>query len=264
MPQRGFAGISSKDYAYSGTSGYLLLSAIIIMLFALVYQDTGYLTFGIPIIMVFILAASVGKGNTDSDLAQLGWTSQKLDVAIPLGILGGVVSLFLGSIIIGKLSTGSLATIVPDFSGMGKLGTASVVPAMLATSANLISQWLIVAPSEESLTKILGPIAIFAITKNVVIAYLGAMFLWGLMHYPKFLMTGQPNSMYIVLAVVFGIALLVFYLSGNIMGAIVSHATFNSSVILIGENVNTITIYVVGVIAAILIYAFYTSRSSKA
>ncbi len=248
----------SKTDSGSATTGYLILSGLTVVLFALAFKDPMYLVFGIPLAFIFTLGASSdksGKGSVDEDLEAVGWSEKGMELAIPLGIIGGMAVLFLGGIMT-RYTADTASILVPDFSGIAKLTTATVIPASLALSVNIASQWLCVAPAEEALARVLAPFAFIKIFKNVIIAFILAAFFWMLMHVPTYIAQGANQSMYLVLLLLAFITTSLYVFTKNLMSAIVAHGTFNTGVLLSASNFDSGTIYVILIIIAILIYAW--------
>src|SRR5659263_46700 len=207
----------------TATTGFLILSSLSIVILTLMFKDPLYIVFAIPIIMVFALAASVGgKGSSDSDLAAIGLSNKHMNVAVPIGILGGIVAVFLAGII--TSFTAQSAAIVPDFSSVTLLSVSIISPSV-AMSVNIIAQWLVVAPSEEAGYRILAPYAGQAIFKNLGFAWIFASLLWLATHVPTFIAQGVPNSMYLVLLMISTITIGLLWYTGNIISTIITHAT---------------------------------------
>lgn len=247
------------------TTGFLIFSGLFTVLYSLSVGDNTYLVFGILLLFTFVLAASIGgKGDTDSDLEAIGWSNKNMGVVVPLGIAGGIVALVVGSLIINLSSKGAVASTVPDFSAMVSvlpMYTASVIPPAVAVSANIIAQWLIVAPSEEAAYRILAPFAAVSMLKNVVIAYFVAAILWMATHVNAYTLQGTPNAMYLVLFVIAIITTGLLWLTGNVISGIIAHGVFNTGVILIGAgNVDTTAYLVVFIILGILMYGWLAGR----
>ncbi|CAG0948617.1 MAG: CPBP family intramembrane metalloprotease [Candidatus Methanoperedens sp.] len=242
----------------TSTTGYLILSSLFIVILTLMFKDPLYIVFGIPIIMVFALAASVGgKGSSDEDLAAIGWSNKHMDTVIPIGILGGIVAVFLAGLI--TSFTQQSAAIVPDFSSSATILSASVITPSIAMSVNIISQWLVVAPSEEAGYRILAPYAANSIFKNLGFAWIFATLLWVATHIPTFIAQGVPNSMYLVLIMIATITIGLLWYTGNIMSTIIVHGVYNTGVLLLSNKVDSLTFYIVAIIIMILFIAYYSS-----
>lgn len=236
----------------SATAGYLITSAVGVMAFTLAFRDYSFLVFAIPIILVFALGASIDKGGVDEDLEAVGWSEKNIKLAVPIGILSGIVSLFIGSLIM-QFTPENIGSIIPDMSSwVGKLATASVIPPALAVGANIIGQWWIISPSEESLSKILGSYAGMSVFKNIYIAYVFGIFVWIAMHIPTFIIQGTSIAMYGVLVVLGGTTLIAYFMTRNLISAVVGHGVFNTGVILLSENINIVSYYVILIIAVII------------
>ncbi len=248
----------SRTDSGSATTGYLILSGLTVVLFALWFKDAMYLVFGIPLAFIFTLGASAdktGKGSVDEDLEAVGWSDKGMELAIPFGIIGGMLALFLGSIIT-RYTPETASMLVPDFTGIAALTTASVVPAQWALSANIISQFMVVAPAEEALARVLAVFAFLKIFKNIIIAFILAAFFWLFLHIPTYLAQGASQNMYVVLLILAFVTTVLYLFTHNLMSSIVAHSTFNSGVLLSSSNFDSGTMYVVLIIAAILIYAW--------
>jgi len=242
----------------SATTGYLILSGLTVVLFALAFKEPMYIIFAIPLAFIFTLGASVdksGKGSVDDDLEAVGWSDKGMNLAIPLGIIGGMAALFIGSIIT-KFTPETASIMVPDFSGIAALSTATVIPPTLALSANIIAQWLCVAPSEEALARVLAPFAFMKIFKNAILAFILAAFFWMFMHAPTYLAQGANQSMYLVLLLLAFITTGLYIFTKNLMSSIVAHGVFNSGVLLSSSNFDSGTMYVVLIIVSVLVYAW--------
>ncbi len=251
--------VSRKGESDSGsaTTGYLILSGLTVVLFALAFKDPMYIIFAIPLAFIFTLGASADKkgGSVDEDLEAVGWSDKNMGLAIPLGIIGGMAALFFGSVIM-KFTPETASILVPDFTNIAALTTASVIPAQWALSGNIISQFMVVAPAEEALARVLAPFAFMKIFKNMVIAFILAAFFWMLMHVPTYIAQGASQSMYLVLFLLAVITTVLYIITKNLMSSIVAHSIFNSGVLLSSNNFDSGTMYIVLIIAAILIYAW--------
>lgn len=237
--------------------GYLIFSSLFIMIAALAFQELNYIVFFIPLAVSFALASSRDRGGTNKNLASIGWTDNNTSMSIPYGIFGGLVAVIIGSMVVGVIP----GSIIPDFSTLGKLVTASVIPPTIAVGFNIISQWLIVAPSEETLSKILSPYAGNLIFKSAPVAIIISALLWMGMHYPTFKLQGVSSSMYIVLAILYGITLLLFYITGSVLSAIVAHGTFNSVVLVTSSQSNPFAYYILFGIGLIMAVVWWKSKN---
>ena len=241
----------------SATVGYLILSTIAVISFALAFQDMNMLVFAVPLLVGFVIAASINKGKPEEDIIAIGYSGVHPEFFIPIGLIGGLIAIFVGSLIM-EFSSQSTAALIPDFSG---LKLAAVIPPTVALSVNLMAQWLIIAPSEEILARTVAPFAFMSLTKNVIVAYLAGSALWMLTHYPTFTLQNVPNTMYLVLAVLAAITLIVYFLTKSLFASIISHATFNSGVLILGAQINPLAFYTIGGISAVL--AFVWLRGKK-
>jgi hypothetical protein len=260
--------MASRRESGSGsvTAGYLILSGLTVILFALALKEPMFIVFGIPITLIFALAASEDKrgGGLDEDLEAVGWTDKAMEQAVPFGIIGGMATLVFGGLII-NYTPETASILIPDFTSIAVLTTASVIPPTVAVSANIISQWLVVAPSEESLARVLAPFAGMRIFKNVIIAYIFAAFFWILMHVPTFITQNAKPAMYLVLIILAGITTVLYVYTKNLMSSITAHGTFNTGVVLSSSGFTQATIYVVFIIIAVLLYAWISGvlKSSR-
>jgi len=248
----------SESNSGSATTGYLILSGLTVVLFALAFKDPMYIVFAIPLAFIFTLGASVdksGRGSVDDDLEAVGWSDKNMQLAIPLGIIGGMIALILGSIMT-KYTPDTASILVPDFSGVAALTTATVIPSSLALSVNIASQWLVVSTSEESLARVLAPFAFMKIFKNTVVAFILAAFFWIFMHVPTYTAQGANSMMYGVLLLLAAVTTILYLFTKNLMSSIIAHATFNTGVLLSAENFDSGTLYTVLTILAILVYAW--------
>lgn len=242
----------------SAVTGYLIFSLIFSVLFALMFEDPMFLVFGVFILMAFILATAIDVGDINKDLASVGWSSTNIKTAVPLGIIGGIVTLVIGSFMV---NINMMHPVVPDFSSLGKFFTkASVISPLMAVSANIISQWLVVAPAEESLSKIIAPYAGIMVFKDKIFAFFLAILLWTAMHIPTFVMQGVGSSMYFVLILFGVISAVLFFMTNSILTPIIAHGVFNT-VIILSSSGDTYSTLVILVVAAVLLLVW--SKSSK-
>lgn len=256
----------------TASTGYLLLSALFVVLFTLAFQDPMFLVFGIPLLLVFILGASLDAGKPEKDLEIVGWSGRNMQFAVPLGIAGGLLSIFAGTYLTRNIATSSIYTsslqiFVPDFAAAGVVATMfttpSVIPSFLSTGANIISQWFVVAPSEESLSKTLVPYAIYSIVPNWVLAYIIGAIFWLFLHVPKFITQNVDSRMYIVLLVIAFITTALVIFTRTILTAVISHGIFNTGVIIIGQGANQTAFYIIIIILAILTYTWFKAKEVK-
>lgn len=245
----------------SAVTGYLIFSLIFSVMFALMFEDPMFLVFGVFILMAFILATAIDVGDINKDLASVGWSSTNVRTAIPLGIIGGIVTLVIGSFIV---NINMMHPIVPDFSSLSKFFTkASVISPLMAVSANIISQWLVVAPAEESLSKIIAPYAGIMIFKDKIFAFFLAVLLWTAMHIPTFIMQGVGSSMYFVLILFGVISVVLFFMTNSIITPIICHGFFNSMIILSSSGTDIYSTITVIVIITVLIFIWFNTRNTK-
>ena len=230
------------------------MSALAVVMFTLAFEDPVYLVFAIPLVLVFTLGAAINGGDVDDDLGAVGWSSQNMELAVPIGIAGGMVALFLGTLIM-KFTPENTASIVPDFSAAGFLATASVIPPVAAIGANIIAQFAVVAPSEEALARVLAPYAGWAIFKSWPIAFIFGAIFWVGLHIPTLIAQGSGSGMYLVLLVLAGVTTGVYIITKNLLAAINTHGTFNVGVIVLGVGINAYAFYAIAAIIAVLAYA---------
>ena len=254
----------SKTDSGSATTGYLILSGLTVVLLTLFFKDPLYLVFAVPLAFVFTLGASVdkGKGSVDDDLEAVGWSDKGMELAIPLGIIGGMAVLFLGSIMT-RYTSDTASIFVPDFTNIAALTTASVIPAQWALSANIIAQWMVVAPAEEAMARILAPFAFMKIFKNTIIAFILAAFLWMGMHIPTYLSQNANQSMYLVLFLLAFVTTTLYIWTGNLISAIIAHSVFNTGVLLSANNFDSGTMYIILIVIAILLYAWVSGALKR-
>lgn len=237
-----------------------------------IFQDSmSIIVFPIMMIAVLALAASRGKGDVEEDLESMGVTGQGMGQSIIVGVILGVVSLLLGSLILavvpGKGSFVELGSIlIPATGTAAALGVATVVPSYLVTSTNILAQWVYVAPGEEAGMRVLAVFGIHSIFRNVVISFLGATFIWAALHIPLWMTTGVSEVMYLVI-VVWGIIWSIqFVIMRNFFSNVVSHATTNTGVILATEigfgGLNNIYVIctVAGITVALILLGVYYAR----
>ena len=255
----------------TASTGYLILCVVVTGLFALAYNDPMFIIFTIFLLLVFIIGASLDAGKPEQDLELVGWSGNNMNLVVPYGIAGGVISFLIGAIITRNIEPSSIYTsplqvFVPDLSTNGMafaaITSASVIPAFFASTANIISQWFIVAPGEEALSKIALPYAFKSIFKNVVLAYILGTLFWVGEHIPKFVAQGVDGRMYIVLLVVAGIGLAVMIITRNVLAAVISHATFNTNVEIF-PGVNQTAFYTILIIVSVLIYIWFKSKAQS-
>lgn len=252
----------------TASTGYLILSAMFVVLFTLAFNDAIFLVFGIPLLLVFILGASLDAGKPEKDLEIVGWSGRNMGIAVPFGIAGGILSLLAGTYLTRSITPSAIymspmQVFVPEIATLGVLTAASVIPPFLSTGANIISQWFVVAPSEESLSKVLVPYAIYSIVPNWVLAYIiGAVF-WIFLHIPKFIAQGVDGRMYIVLLFIAFVTTALTIFTKTILTAVISHGVFNSGVIIIGQGVNQTAFYIIIIILAILTYTWFKSKGAQ-
>ncbi len=245
----------------NATTGYFILCGIAILLYALATHDSMYLLFEVPILLMFALGSSVGKGTVEDSLETVGWSSRNLNKAVPAGIIGGLVCVILGGIIT-RFSIAQMGALVPDFTGISLTGASSVIPVSYAIGANILVQWFVIAPSEESLARILTPYAINKILKNWFVAFALAGLLWAAMHTPALMMQNASPSMYLVLLVIATVTTAVLLITGNIMSAIIVHGVYNTTISIMSSGIDNTGYMVLFALTAVLLFAWY-KKSSK-
>ena len=240
--------------------GVFILFLISTIFFTLLLQDLFVIVFGIMILGVWVLASSVGKGSAKEDLESVGVTGEHLTVAIPIGIAIGILSLIIGSIIMAVDDTASflaLSTlIIPSMATATAIGTTTVIPMQLALMFEIAAQWLYVAPGEEAGFRVLTVFGLQSIFDNPIIAFFGATLIWAAMHFPLWISTGVPTTMYAVV-VIWGIMWAAqFVIIRNYFSNVVSHAVTNTGVLIMRDfetNMNIYTYIILFVILAICI-----------
>ncbi len=231
--------------------GYLVFSFIFSIIFSLYFADPMYYVFTAFLLMAIILATAIDVGDINKDLASVGWSSTNINTAIPLGVLGGIIALVLGSFIV---NINMMNTLIPDLTSIAKFFTkASVISPLMAVSANLVAQWLVIAPSEESLSKIIAPFASLKIYNDKIVAFFIGILLWISMHVPTFIMQGAGNNMYFVLFILGVITAALFFMTNSILAPIIAHGIFNTAVILSTAQSNIYDTFTILIIVAVLV-----------
>ncbi len=236
-------------------AGYLIFSFIFSVIFSLYFQDPLFYAFTLFILMALLLATAIDVGDINKDLASVGWSSTNINTAIPLGVLGGIISLVLGSFMV---NINMMNPIIPDLTAIAKFFTnASIISPMLAVTANLFAQWLVIAPAEESLSKIIAPFAGMLVFKDKIFAFSLAILLWIGMHVPTFILQNVGNNMYFVLAILGIITTILFFMTNSILAPIIAHGVFNSAVILSSASADTYATFTIIIVIAILILVWF-------
>jgi len=216
--------------------GIFIMFIVATVAFALFLEDTNVLIFGVMIIATWVLASSIGTGSAKEDLEAIGITGEDLPVGIISGLAVAVFSLIIGSIIMGIDSTASFtvlaSVVIPSMATAAAFGAATVVPVYLATTMELASQWLYVAPGEEAGFRVLTVFGLQSIFGNPFIAFGGATLLWAAMHIPVWMSTGVSSTMYIVIVVWGVIWTAQFVIMRNFFSNVVAHAATNTGVII--------------------------------
>lgn len=248
--------IESKSSSASNiVIGYLVFSFIFSTMFALYFQDPLFYVFTFFLVMALILATAIDVGDITQDLASVGWSSININFVIPLGVLGGIIALVLGSFVV---NINMMNALIPDLTSVAKIFTgASIISPILAVSANLISQWLVIAPAEESLSKIIAPYAGIKVFKDKIFAFFIAILLWIGMHIPTFIMQGVSNNMYFVLFILGVITTVLFFMTNSILTPIIAHGTFNTAVILSSVSSDIYGTLVVIIVALVLVLVWF-------
>lgn len=254
----------------TASTGYLILCISITGLFALAYKDAMFIIFTIFLLLIFIIGASLDAGKPEKDLELVGWSGKNMNLVIPFGIAGGMISFLIGLIITRNVEPSSIYTFpmqvfVPDLSTTGMafaaITSASVIPSIFASTANILSQWFTVAPSEEAMSRIVLPYAFNSILKNWVLAYILGTLFWVGTHIPKFVAQGVDGRMYIVLLLVAFINLAIILFTKNILTGVISHATFNTN-IEIYPGINQTTFYTLLIIVSVLVFIWFKSKKA--
>lgn len=220
----------------SVTTAIMILSLLFVVAYTLFLDDAMFMVFAIPL-LAFIIFAKLNEGNDiDESLESVGWGDRNIWFAIPMGFIGGAFALIVGGLLL-KANLAQASILIPNMQITGGLAVASVIPASVATSANIISQWMVIAPSEEAGFRVLAPYALSSIIPTPIFIFGASIVMWAAYHYPTWLMSGTNANMYIII-VVWGIIFAsLLLLTGNILSSITAHAVTNSSIILINGNV---------------------------
>jgi len=239
----------------SPSTGYLILAVIVTFALAIKMSDSSMLGFGIILVLLFAFASSFDKGSSDANLRQLGWSNENLALAIPLGVIGGITTIFIGSLLI-EYNSASASILVPDFSFAAQLSSVAIASSSLTIIFNIISQWFTVAPSEEALARLLGVKAFMSFFQVSGIAYIFSSLLWIVMHIPTYVMQNAPPEMYIILAIMSVVNIALLFITKNIFSAIISHGIFNTGVILLAVNPSVFVAIIVIILIISLFYYF--------
>ena len=253
--------------------GIFIMFIIATFAFALFLGDPMVLLFGVMIIGVWVLASSVGTGDAKTDLEAIGITGKDITIAIPVGIAIGVISLLIGSVIMGLDNQANFmalsSIIIPSVATSAALGTATVIPHYLANTVEVFSQWLYVAPGEEAGFRVLTVFGLQSIFANPIIAFFGATLIWAAMHIPLWMSTGVSGTMYIVIVVWGVIWSAQFVIMRNFFSNVISHATTNTGVIVLKDaemtgGVSTYTYALLALITVVLIALGWWYRENTA
>ncbi len=231
--------------------GYLVFSFIFSRIFSLYFQDPMYYVFTAFLLMAIVLATAIDVGDINKDLASVGWSSTNITTAIPIGVLGGIIALVLGSFVV---DINTMKTLIPDLTSIAKFFTkASIISPSMAVSANLFAQWLVITPAEESLKLIIAPYAGMLVFKDKIIAFFIGILLWELMHVPTYIMQGAGTNMYFVLFILGVITAFLYFLTSSILAPLIAHGTFNTAVILSSSQSNVYDTFTILIIVAVLV-----------
>ncbi len=243
-------------------TGIILLTSISIVAFSLFSQDTQILIFAIPIIYGLIIAVS-RKNNKDIDdgIRSIGLRESNIKTAIPLGIAVGLLCFIIGNLII-SLTSRVTASSIPTFAI--SLSGASFIPANVFLGVNILTQWLIVSPSEEIGFRFLCPYIYNSFIKFAPVAMLLATVTWVGIHIPTYIMQAVPFSMYIVLLIIGLISIGLVYYTSSLTASVIMHATFNTLVLIIGGVLNIFTYIILILIAISLIFLYLSGGDRRA
>jgi hypothetical protein len=245
-------------------TGIILLTGISTVIFGIFTKDLNLLWFSLPIIFSLIIAVSRSRKDIDDAVASIGITSSNIRTSIPLGVSAGILVYIVGSMLL-SFTDKNTASIVPTFA-IASLTPANtlVIPASLFLIINVFIQWLVVAPSEELGFRFLAPYAIYSFTKSVPVALILGTFAWIFTHIPTFLIQGASSGMYIVLFILGIVAIALIYFTGDIVSAWISHATFNTLVIISTAVFSTVTLIILVSLLTFLSIFYVTSGGSNA
>lgn len=242
------------------TTAYMIFAALATVTFGLALGDLSFLYFAVLILLAFVLSAMSDKGSAQKNLSSIGWSDHNISLAIPLGIAGGIITIFIGAFIF-RLTPQTSSMIAPDFSATASILTGAVIPAAYALSFNVIGQWLITAPAEEAGYRIVAPFAAMSAFGNEILAFAIASLLWIFTHVPAYVSQNAPNSMYLVLAVFSIVAIALIKITGTVMSAIVAHGTYNTLVLIMSSPLDS-TIFIV-ILSILFILLFIWVRGKK-
>lgn len=241
------------------TTAYMIFAALATVTFGLALNDISFLYFAVLILLAFVLSAMSDKGSPQKNLASIGWSDRNIGQAIPYGIAGGLLVVFIGSVLL-KLTPQSSSIIAPDFSATASIMVGAIIPASYALSFNIIGQWLITAPAEEAGYRIVAPFAAMSAFGSELIAFAIATLLWIFSHVPAYLSQNAPNSMYLVLIVLSIVTISLIKITGTVMSAIVAHGTYNTIVLIMSSPSDSGTLFVMMAIFFTLIYIWFRGR----
>lgn len=260
-----------EDVERSPALGLFLLLIIGGVAFTIFQDSATLIVFPLLLVSILALAGSRGKGNVEEDLESVGVTGEGMGISIIVGIVVGIFSLLVGSLIMtimpGKGSFLELGSIlIPITANAAALGAATVIPSYLVTSTNILAQWVYVAPGEEAGLRVLTVFGLQSMFGNVIISFLGATLIWAILHVPLWMTTNVSEVMYIVI-VVWGIIWSIqFIIMRNFFSNVVSHATTNTGVIIAGVlgfgGFNNIYVIgtVVGIVVGLVLLGWYYAK----
>ena len=218
------------------TTGIMILSLLFVVGYTLFLDDSMYLVFAIPLLAFITFSALRGGDDIDESLENLGWGDRNIWFALPMGFVGGAVALLIGGIIL-NVNLVNASLLIPNMKTAGGLAVASVIPVSIAITADIISQWMVVAPSEEAGFRVLAPYALSSIIPNPIFIFTGSTLMWAAYHYPTWVMSGTNTNMYIIIVVWGMIFAALLLITGNVLSSITAHAVTNSSIIIINNDI---------------------------
>lgn len=238
------------------TMGYIFACLIIIVGLTLGFRDAFFMVFAIPLSALIGIAALQDKGSINKNAETIGLGTDNIVKSIGLGFLGASLSLIFGTIVMG-LNLMQASIFIPDFSAAASIVVGSVIPANLATMAEITSQWTVVAPSEEAGFRIVFPYAIETIIPSIPVMFGLSILVWAMYHYPTWVMSGTNPNMYLVI-VVWGILWAgLLLLTNSFMSPVVAHGSTNTAVLLASANmVSFFTMIIVFAIIGGALYGF--------
>ena len=234
------------------TTAIMILSLLFVVAYTLFLQDAMFMVFAIPLLAFVTFSALRGGDDIDESLENLGWGDRNIWFAIPIGFIGGAAALLVGGILL-NVNLANASFLIPNMKASGGLVVASVIPASIAISADIISQWMVVAPSEEAGFRVLAPYALSSIIPSSIFIFTGSTLMWAAYHYPTWLMSGTNVNMYIIIVAWGMIFAALLLITGNILSSITAHAVTNSSIIIINNNIYGTTEVIIGILIIALV-----------